>query len=331
MNEYPSELRLGSLENRWVLIASGRAHRPHDWAEVTAPEVKRDPFDPHNVLDEDITDRIVNADNTTYSVPSDWKSLSISNRYPFLAAGENPHLRGNVVDGYGFHEVVIHSPDRDKNFEDFAPEQTRAVLEMYLKRYNHLSHEPHIQHVQIFTNRGAQAGASVVHPHSQIVALPITPPYIQQLVEAAKAHHRKHERSVAEDEVVKESKESTRVIYENSQFLVYCPFAPHADYHIRIMPKRPGSHFHEITEEQLEHLSRVLNLAYRRLNRIAGVPPYNAFVRTAPIHTADLTGFRWHIDIVPHLGIAGGLELSTGLDVVMVTPEDAARALRQDS
>jgi UDPglucose--hexose-1-phosphate uridylyltransferase len=332
MNSYPSELRLGSLENRWVLIASGRAHRPHDWAEVSAPEVKRDPFDPHNVHPDEITDRIINDDGAKYSVPSDWKTLSISNSFPFLApSNDHPHLKGSVVDGYGFHEVIIHSPERDRNFEDFTPEQTRAVLELYLKRYNHMAHQDHIQHVQIFTNRGSEAGASVVHPHSQIVALPVVPPYIQQLVDAAKVHHRKHESSVAEDEVTKESKESTRVVYENSQFLVYCPFAPHADYHIRIMPKQPGSHFHEITEEQLEHLSRVINLAYRRLDRIAGVPPYNAFVRTAPIHAADLTGFRWHIDIVPHLSIPGGLELSTGLDVVTVTPEDAARALRQDS
>ena len=99
------------------------------------------------------------------------------------------------------------------------------------------------------------------------------------------------------------------------------------------MPKSPGAHFHEITERQLESLSSVFNLTFQRLNRIAGIPPYNAFIRTAPVDSTEeqLCGFRWHIDIIPHLATPGGLEISTGLDVVTVYPEDAAHALRQDS
>jgi galactose-1-phosphate uridylyltransferase len=99
------------------------------------------------------------------------------------------------------------------------------------------------------------------------------------------------------------------------------------------MPKQPGAHFHEIMEDQLEHLAHVINLAFRRLDRIAGIPPYNAFIRTAPADakSEDLPGFRWHIDIIPHLSIAGGLEIATNLDVITVNPEDAAHALRQDS
>lgn len=332
MSDYPSELRRGSLENRWVLIASGRANRPHDWEPPVRREARDDPFNPHNVRTADIVDKVLNTDGVKYDTKAEWKSLSVRNLYPFLTPdGGKPKRTGTTIEGYGFHEIIIHSPDADKNFENFTTEQTLAVLELYLKRYNHLSHEPHVEHVQIFTNRGEEAGASIVHPHSQIVALPIVPPYIQQLVAAAKHHYEVHEGSVAEDEVTRESKASTRVVYENSQFLVYCPFAPHADYHIRIMPKQPGSYFHEITEDQLEHLAKVLNLTFRRLDRIAGEPPYNAFIRTGPVNAKDLTGFRWHIDIIPHLATLGGLELSTELDVVTVSPEDAARALRQDA
>lgn len=330
MSDYPSELRRGTFNNRWVLIAAGRANRPMDWEEPAATEVKRDPFDPHNLPPDDITDRIENADGTAYHEPCDWKAISIRNAYPFVGPdGGQPNLKGDRRDGYGFHEIIVHSPDQDKNFEDFTPEQTRAVLELYLKRYNHLAHRPHVEHVQIFTNRGPEAGASVIHPHSQIVALPIVPPYIEKLRQAATQYHKKHGRSVGQDEVERESREAVRVVYENSQFLMYCPYAPHANYHIRIMPKRPGSYFHELTEDQLVHLCKVVNLAFRRLDLIAGGPPYNMFVRTAPVRAKNLTGFRWHLDIIPHLSTPGGLELSTGLDVVTVTPEDAARALRQ--
>ena len=334
--KFPSELRLGSLSNRWVLIAAGRANRPHDdWGPLQQASPREDPFSPAHIRPEEIVDRIPNDDHTKYSVESDWKALAIKNIYPFVSPKpSNPRLTGNVIDGYGYHELVIHSPEPHKNFEDFTPGQTQAVLELYLKRFNQLSHEPHVRHVQIFTNRGEEAGASIPHPHSQIVALPITPPYITELIDAAHKHSARHDGSnVAEDELSQEIHDSSRVIYENSKFLVYCPFAPHADYHIRIMPKGPGAHFYEITESQLEHLAKIINLAFRRLDRIAGIPPYNAFIRTAPTGEVaeELKGFRWHIDIIPHLSTPGGLEISTGLDVVTVFPEDAAHALRQDS
>lgn len=335
MSNFPSELRLGSLSNRWVLIASGRANRPHDdWKPSPQGSKREDPFDPKRVHPDEITDQIPNSDGTKYEEPSTWKALALKNVYPLVTPDHgNPKLTGNPIDGYGFHELVIHSPDLDKNFEDFTPEQTRAVLELYLKRYNRLSHEPHIKHVQIFTNRGIEAGASIPHPHSQIVALPIAPPYIQDLIDAAGEHSKQHDSDICEEELAKEIHDSTRIVHEDSNFLVYCPYAPHADYHIRIMPKQPGSHFHEITEQQMEHLSEIINLTFRRLDRIAGIPPYNAFIRTAPVHATEeqLCGFRWHIDIIPHLSTPGGLEISTGLDVITVFPEDAAHALRQDS
>lgn len=337
MANFPSELRLGSLSDRWVLIATGRANRPHDdWRPVPSTTPQRDPFNPANVHPDEVVDRIPNSDHVKYSIESDWKALAVKNIYPLVTPdhGSDPKLTGNVINGYGFHELIIHSPELDKNFEDFTPEQTQAVLELYLKRFNRLSHEPHIKHVQIFTNRGIEAGASIPHPHSQVVALPIVPPYITELIEGAKKHSTEHGGSdVVEYELSQEIHDSTRIIYEDSKFLVYCPFAPQADYHIRIMPKQPGVHFYEINQDQLEHLSMAVNLAFRRLNRIAGVPPYNAFIRTAPVGAEPeaLQGFRWHIDIIPHLATAGGLEISTGLDVITVYPEDAAHALRQES
>lgn len=333
---FPSELRLDRLSDRWVVIAAGRANRPHDdWQPTPSGSARRDPFNPANVRPEEIVDRIAGDDQTEYAASSDWKVLAVKNVYPLVSPDHGrPQLNGTTVSGYGFHEIIVHSPDLTKNFEDFTPEQTQAVLEMYLKRYNHLAHEPDIKYVQIFTNRGIEAGASIPHPHSQIVALPIVPPYVTDLIRAAKRHADRHHGSdVVEEELSREIHDSTRIVYENSKFVAYCPFAPRADYHIRIMPKQPGANFHEITEEQLEHLSQVINLVFRRLDRIAGIPPYNAFIRTAPVDpkSVDLKGFRWHIDIVPHLSIPGGLEIATDLDVITVAPEDAAHALRQDS
>lgn len=328
MSEYPSELRRSAISGRWVMIAAGRAKRPHQFADAASNAATRDPFSPENLPKDDIVDFIPN-DGTEYSVASDWKVMSIKNAFPFVAEGSSPDTSGYIRDGYGFHEIVIHSPDADKNFETFTTEQTEAVIQLYLKRFIDLAGRPHIQHVQIFTNRGHEAGASVVHPHSQIVALPVVPPFIQQLVDSAKMYHAKHGVHVVEDELERQDREAVRMIEQTEHFLAYCPYAPHTNYHIRILPKSEHRRFRDIQPDEIKDLAALLNSLMRKLNAVAGTPPYNIYIRTAPTRLIDLDGFHWHIDIQPHLAIPGGLELATGIDVITITPEDAAAELRK--
>jgi UDPglucose--hexose-1-phosphate uridylyltransferase len=257
--------------------------------------------------------------------------LAIRNAFPFLTPGDDPDVRGKIRDGFGYHEIIIHSPDPDQDFEQFETAQTELVLEMYIRRYRELAAQPHIKHVQIFTNRGPESGASVRHPHSQIVAMPVVPSYVQRLVETAREFHQETGKDLAEDELTRERDRQERLVEESAHFIVYCPFAPHADYQVRILPKRTHHRFDQMTDEERTDLAGIINTTYRRLDRVAGIPPYNAFIRTAPVATKGEAGLSWHIDIIPHLSTPGGMELATGLDVITVAPEDAAAALRQDS
>lgn len=318
---YPSELRHSALSGRWVLIAAGRAKRPDDWPAPPKPKVRRDPFKPANIPKADITGSIPDE-------RGDWKVVSIKNKFPFLAPGPRPDLRGHVRDGYGFHEIVIHSRDPKLNFEDFTPQHTAAVLELFWQRYQSLAKEPRIKHVQIFTNRGHEAGASVAHPHSQIVALPIVPPYVQRLMDVSQAYFKQHGESVVEDEISRETREATRVIEETEHFMAYCPFAPRANFHVRVLPKRGRTRFQTISVRERADLAIMINRTYRRLDAVSNIPPYNSYLHTPPVSMRDDPGFRWHMDVVPHLSTPGGLELSTGLDVLTVAPEEAARQLR---
>lgn len=331
MTHYPSELRRSTLSNRWVLIAADRAKRPHEFKEPAVDVNARDPFAPENIPVDDIVDQFPTETADEYQMPADWRVITIKNKFPFLVPGDEPRVHGHIRDGYGFHELVIHSPERDRNIEDFESLQTEYLLQMFIKRYQALAKESHIQHVQIFTNRGPEAGASVVHPHSQIVALPIVPAYIRALIDTAREHAKTSDVGIIDDELETETTNGERVIAETEHFLVYCPFAPHADYHIRILPKRHEHQFAAMTDVEVTDLAVVLRATYRRLNAVAGVPPYNTYIRTAPVHEPNLDGFRWHVDIIPHLSTPGGLELSTGLEVVTVPPELAAEKLRDAS
>lgn len=327
MSEYPSQLRHSRLMDRWVLIAPGRAKRPHDAPVDPVAANKRDPFDPANINPEEVVDRIDAVDPPDGQ--ADWQALALTNVFPLVAPGDGaaePDLHARAMAGYGAHELVVHSPVREKDFEDFTTEQTAAVLELYQRRYQALGKLPQIRYVQLFTNRGSDAGASLRHPHSQIIALPVVPPYVEQLMRAAKTHHATAGQDVAEDEAVAEVQSNERVVAETEHFIAYCPFASLADYHIRIFPRRPGSHF-ELSQTARADLAALWNAALGALGAVAHAPAYNAFVRTAPVGEQP-PGFRWHVDVVPHLATPGGLELATGLSVLTVFPEAAADRLR---
>lgn len=308
--------------DRWVLIAPGRAKRPHEAAAdgvAAAAASKRDPFDPANIKPEEVVDQVGDP----------WQSLALTNVFPFVSTGDgaDPDLSGQVIAGYGVHELVIHSPAREADFEDFSTEQTAAVLELYQKRYSALVEVPKIRYVQIFTNRGPDAGASLRHPHTQIIALPIVPPYVEQLLQAAKKYHAKDGQDVVEDEAAAELQSNERVVAETDGFVAYCPYASLTDYHVRIFPKQPGTHF-SLTESTRAELAQLWNQVLGALSTVAHAPAYNAFIRTAPVGEQP-PGFRWHVDIVPHLATPGGLELATGLSVLTVFPEAAADRLRE--
>lgn len=310
------------------MIAAGRKKRPHQFAASPRPS-GRDPFSPDNISAPDVV--AVLPEQPAGKVPKQWDVISIKNAFPFVSADHEPtRTHGGVRDGHGFHEIVVHSPDANKNFEDFSTEQTDRILEMFVIRYADLASKKHIKHVQVFTNRGSTAGASVIHPHSQIVALPVVPPNVSQVVRAAAAHRDSGSSELVEDEVFDERKSGGRVIADLEHFIAYAPFAPRVNYQIRIVPKEHVSHFEELAKGARWELAGLLNNLYRALNTVSGTPDYNAFVRTPPTSSAVPKAFRWHVDIVPHLATPGGLELATGLDVITVSPEDSAAALRNE-
>ncbi len=327
MTDFPSKLRHSRISDRWVLIAAGRGKRLHQF-DAPSAAAKRDPFEPANIPPGDIVGSVARRADDFFKTEADWSVVAIRNAFPYVAPGDQPRLVGPVRDGYGYAELVIHSPDADRNFEDFDTAQTAAILGLYQERYRALAKDSHLKYIQVFTNRGPEAGASVIHPHSQIVALPIVPPHVARLVEAARRHHQRHGSSVVEDELVEETKAGERIISETAHFIAYCPFAPQANYHVRIFPKHHAEHFDRASRSSLEDLAELINRLYAALKELHGDAPYNAFIRTAPLQEKDLPGFRWHLDILPHLSTPGGLEASTDLLVLTAAPEKAAAEIK---
>ena len=202
------------------------------------------------------------------------------------------------------HEVIIHSPNHDKDIEDLKIEEVRLLLKVYRERY--VEHKQD-GHVMIFCNHGKHAGASLTHPHSQLVVIP---------------------RQINLDTLVREP--MMNIIEDNHAFVTYCPDFSQWPYEVWIAAKEKESTFGDIDEEGIRDLAEILQRALKRLKRKHQEPEVKKIHREAPfaynfyIHHSK----NWFIRIIPRLIHRAGFELGTGLSVNIIDPIEAAKELQ---
>lgn len=276
---------------RWIVIAPARVSRPDEMVDPEGPKIchfcaGNERFTPSEFA------RIGPGEKDQPG----WKIRVIPNKYP-------------ITD---IHEVIIHSPDHKKDIEDFELSQVELLLNVYRERFAvHLVDGQ----VMIFCNHGEHAGASLAHPHSQVVVLP---------------------RQINLDALVREPE--MNIVDDNKFFVTYCPDFSQWPYEVWIAPKEEftqdksgGETFADIKDEEIKDLSVLLARSIKRLSIIYNRPQtkkihaYDAFAYNYYIHH----GKNWFIRIIPRLVHRAGFELGTGLSVNVVDPTDAARELKE--
>jgi len=229
----------------------------------------------------------------------------------------------------GFHELVIFR-DHDRYLADFTKEEIKKVLLAYQERYRSLAKEKYVKYISIFHNHGKEAGSTVPHPHSQILALPIVPPDVSHSISGSRRYFHEHNRCVHCQMLTQELKEKKRIIYQNKDMVVIAPFVSRTEFEIRIFPKKHFAYFDKIKNEELEFLADALKFAFLKIYKKLKDPAFNFFIHTAPtIRNRDYSHYHWHIEILPKFDIFGGFELGTGIDIVSITPEKAAEILKK--
>ena len=324
------ELRKDPVVERWVIIATERARRPMDFAPetVTPRGANGCPFCPGR---EDRTPpelyRSGGAENGS------WAVRVVPNKFPALhpegevhAAGEGIYDR---IDGVGAHEVVIESPDHFASLGTLPASHVGEVLVAYRERLLALRKDPRLEYVLIFKNHGVAAGASLEHPHSQLIATPILPELIAEELEGATRYFRMKERCVWCDVVSQERRDGSRLVLEEDGFVAIAPFAPRFPFETWILPTAHRSSFEGVSTDEVDSLSRLLRDLIGRLGRLFDDPPYNFALHTAPLKAGDPEHFHWHLELMPKLTHLAGFELGTGFFINPTPPEDAARFLRQ--
>lgn len=332
------EFRQDIITGNWVIVAKERAKRPEDFSEPEKPQKEHYrencPFCVGNEGQTPPEAYAVRKDGTEPDTPG-WSVRAVPNKFPALTPSGQV-VMGDVgiyrtMSGVGAHEVILETPDHDRSPAELGKQELMDVISTYRHRHRALLEDDRIEYVSIFRNHGRSAGASLEHPHSQIIATPIVPPLIQDSISAAKNYHDRTGKCAYCHVLEEERQAGARVVYSNSGFIVFQPFASRTPFETCIMPLRHSPSFGEISDEEIEQLADALGLTLRKIAEGLNDPSYNYMIRTAPT-VDEYEGseyLHWHISIMPKLAIAAGFEMGTGIYINTATPEDTAKFLRK--
>ncbi len=338
-----NEVRKDYLLDRWVVIATERGRRPTDFAKKEREQAKTGvcPMCPGN---EHMTPPAVllylksgkgirKAKDKNDFRYKNWLIRCVSNLYPAFAPPKEKLTKRQIMKSsdlavaVGHHEVLIESPNHDAHPADAKIPQLIHVINAYIDRLRALSAKPYVQYVSIFRNHGLEAGASLSHAHSQIIATPFIPKIVEDELKASKKFWKQRKKCFFCDVMEKEL-DGPRLILENSRFVVFAPYASVHPLEFWIIPKRHDVTLLGLSQAEVETFAKTLKMCLKGLKQLVNDPPYNYGFHLA-INMDAHDYYHWHLEVYPKLAIWAGFEKNTGIYINTMTPEVAAESMRK--
>lgn len=334
-----SELRRDPVMGRWVIIAPERGLRPDQGPVVSkarqpAPCVfcgGQEARDPTEIY-------AVRTSGSARNTPG-WQVRVLPNKYPVLRIEGTLVREGigmfDMMSGVGAHEVIVETPDHGKDLADLADGQIVDVLKTYRERMQDLGGDDRFKYVLIFKNQGYQAGATMTHAHSQLIATPVTPKRVKEELQGSQRYYDFKRRCVFCDIIKQETRLTReRVVFENDLFVALAPFAARVPFETWILPKQHSCDFVSIDQVQMGGLAQALKTILLKLRHALDDPPFNYLIHTAPFRrpragywSTIQFDYHWHLEIIPRLTRPAGFEEGSGFYINPVTPEEAAEIL----
>jgi len=329
-----SELRRDPIGGRWVIIETDRPHKPEDYEyEKQIFQGETCPFCYGN---ESMTPPEIEAirDPHTHANTSGWQVRVVPNKFPALQIEGDIDRHGlgmyDMSNGIGAHEVLIETPYHQKDICDLLNHEVENFLNMYCSRANDLAKDKRFKYIMIFKNYGAAAGASLEHPHTQIIALPMIPKSAAEEIRGAQNFYEYRERCIFCDIIRQEKQDGERLVLENKQFMVFCPFVSRFPFEIWILPKKHNAYFCHAQAEEIPALAQTLREVVTKLKKLFPGISYNYILHESPINGESVfDGYHWHIELMPKLTRVAGFEWGSGFYLVSTPPELAAQYLRE--
>jgi UDPglucose--hexose-1-phosphate uridylyltransferase len=265
--------------------------------------------------------------------PKNWLIRVIPNLYPAFSPYKHATFREEIMKsedfGYaiGHHEVLVESPNHNENPADAELPQLTLLVEAYIDRLRDLSAKPYVQYVSIFRNYGRDAGASLSHAHSQIIATPTVPRIPAEEVAASKKFYDQHQKCVFCDIIEKETN-GPRLVLDNQHFVVFTPYASVHPLEFWVLPKKHSANMLGLSKAEIEAFAGTLKASLKALKDLVNDPPYNYGFHFS-INREARDYYHWHLEVYPRLSIWAGFEKNNGMYINTVKPETSAAELRK--
>lgn len=360
-----NEMRYDWLSDRWVIFAPNRLMRPDDYDR--SPRCEHDssghcPFcsgSEHETPDATLILPGSDTDATTSNRAVDlqrlqrkpWLVRVVPNKFPAVNASmpvdaspceESRHPESRTQQQecgpsdlfqrrqtQGAHEVIIESPDHISSITGLTPQHAALVFEAYRRRLNHWRAHSNMRYAVVFKNYGADAGASLIHSHSQLICTDFVPNDILRIENRMAQYHRTHQRCYVCDVLEHEIQSGQRIASESEHFVAICPFASRFPFSVSILPRRHRSMYEACSDDEIQDLSRMAQLILRALEQEHPRAAYNYVIQSCSFESASPESFHWRLKIIPRMCKVAGFEWGSDCFINTVTPEEAAVSLRK--
>jgi UDPglucose--hexose-1-phosphate uridylyltransferase len=309
-----------------VTIVADRAKRPTDFApraaQVEAEPDRPCPFCPGH--EEATLPALETLDDGGH-----WRMRLIPNLYPAFD-GDEPfavHHLGPVhveAEASGIHEVFVYTPQHDGGVHRLTDDDTAQMMFMLSRRLQQHSAAQNVRYTQAIINHGREAGASLAHPHGQLLGLPFVP---GEILEEQRAFSRFEGGCILCATIEAELVGGERVLFANDDVVCVSPVWAGAPYELLIIPRSHDLHLTDSSEDTLKAMGMAVRDSLIALREIHGDVAYNLVFHTAPHHYSG--AYHWHVHLFPKLVTTAGFERGTGVMINIVPPELAAEQLRK--
>ncbi|HET6793490.1 MAG TPA: DUF4921 family protein [Acidimicrobiales bacterium] len=320
-----SQLRLDPLTGRWVVVSIDRAERPAAFISRSLP-VESGPARPCPFCagHEEATPPALE----TYGPTGQWRVRVVPNLYPAFV-GDDPLVVSHLgpvftqAPASGIHEVLVLSPDHHAGWGALSDEHVGLIMEAVRDRIDAHSRSRSLRYTQIIVNSGREAGASIEHPHGQLLGMPFVP---RELVDEQAGFARFSGSCLLCTAVDAEEDAGLRVVHSDGNVMVTCPFWSGSPYEMLVVPRQHDAHLHHSSDAVLGSVGRAIKVALELLTQVHGDVAYNLYFHSAPYRAGG--SYHWHVHLQPKLTTTAGFELGTGVPINVVAPELAASELR---
>jgi UDPglucose--hexose-1-phosphate uridylyltransferase len=328
-----SELRQNMATKEWVVIARERIKRPDEYVTAQEPVIPagqpaHDPACPFCPGNEEIDLEI-----TRLPVAGPWQTRVVGNKYPALCTQQKLTRTFDgvhrLMSGVGYHEIVVDHPWHNTTLALMEPAEIKVVLDTFYERGWSIRGDSRIEQIIFFKNHGEQAGASLKHPHSQIIGLPVVPTDIRHRMEETRRYFDDNGDCVFCVMMQDELEKGERLVATSEHFVAFVLYASPSPFHIWILPRLHSISFLYSQTEQMADLSRILHDVMRRLFIGLQDPAYNLIIRSAPVKEISNDYLHWYVTVMPRVSRTAGFELGSGMFINPTLPEECADFLRK--